>query len=221
MKFAICLAVALSAPALIGPASAQYVLPPHEITASVRSMGLQPVSRPVLRPNGTRYVLQAVDGNGLEIRVVADAMTGRVLFARPAGRPERPAYAGRPNAYGYYPVPGPGYPAEVVRPPRNVPTPPAQRSARAPSEPPAVIYAPGSKPPATADSKPPAKTAARPPAAAKSVSSKVAAKPADPAPAETAAAPKDKDDSATTGSTSVATPSENPSLDIPPVQSFE
>jgi hypothetical protein len=224
-KFALCLAVALSAPAIVSPASAQYVLPPHEITTSVRSMGLRPISAPVLRANGQRYVVRAVDGNGLEIRVVADSMTGRVIVARPARYHAGPAYAARPNAYGYYPVPGPGYePEVVVRPPRDVPRPPsAQQSARAPVEPPDVIYAPGSKPPATA-SKPQTKTAARPPAAAKSVSSKVAAKPAKPAesqPEETAAAPKDKDHSATTGSTSAAAPGENSSLDIPPVQSFE
>ena len=213
-KFAICLAVALSLPALAVPASAQYVLPPHEITTSVRSMGLQPVSRPVLRPNGGRYVLHAIDRRGVEVRVAADAFTGRILAVRPLGYPAGPAYAGRPNAYGYYPMPQREYPGEVVRPPASVPMPPsgAQQSARVPSDPP-IIYAPGSKPEAA----PPA----RPPVAGKPATApKVAAKPKLAEPPKEKAADKPQPESDTTGTTS-SSAAENTSVAIPPVQSFE
>jgi hypothetical protein len=59
-RLAICLAfTAISAAVLPMSASAQALLPPFEITTSVRSMGLVPISPPVRR--GARYVLRAID----------------------------------------------------------------------------------------------------------------------------------------------------------------
>ena len=210
LRFAICLAVALSLPALAGPASAQYVLPPHEITTSVRSIGLQPVSRPVLRANGARYVLHAIDRRGVEVRVVADAMTGRVLAARPLGYPAGPAYAVRPYGPEYYrPVPPRGIPEAAPSDPR---VPPTERSARIPSDPP-IIYAPGSKPEVV--------PAPRPPVAGKPAAApKVAAKPKPTEPPKEKAANQSPAETDTTGTTSSSS-AENSSVAIPPVQSLE
>ena len=65
-------------------------LPPHEITTSMRSMGLKPISPPVRR--GDRYIVRAIDRRGIEVRVAADALSGRVLAVRPI---EGPLYADR------------------------------------------------------------------------------------------------------------------------------
>ena len=81
-RLAICLAFAAISPAVLPvSASAQALLPPYEITTSVRSMGLEPISPPVRR--GDRYVLRAIDGRGAEVTVVADALSGRILLVRP------------------------------------------------------------------------------------------------------------------------------------------
>jgi hypothetical protein len=68
---------------------------PSDVMSSVRSTGLRPVSRPVLR--GRRYVLHAIDTDGVPVRVVVNAQTGRVMNVRavgPEGGPSR--WAGRP-----------------------------------------------------------------------------------------------------------------------------
>jgi hypothetical protein len=77
-------------------------LPPHEILASTRSIGLEPLSRPVRF--GPAYSLRAADPAGWEVRVIADARTGRilkvtpVLFPRYVGHvPPPPAYGGQPG----------------------------------------------------------------------------------------------------------------------------
>jgi hypothetical protein len=215
-RFAICLAVVAAAAVSATPVFAQNLLPPHEITTSVRSMGLQPISRPVLR--GARYVLRAIDGRGAEVRVAADAIDGRIIAVRPMGYRQGPAYAER-----FYP-PG-NYPMEAA-PPRGgyerlAPPPGAyERPARIPSDP-SVIYAPGSN--ATGP-----QPLARPPSAAKPPAPKVVAKPAPktaakPAapPAETSAAAEKSDGSATTGATSSLPAAENSAIAVPPVQSLE
>lgn len=210
-RVAIYAAAAVTMVYLAAPASAQGVLPPHEITVSVRSMGLQPISRPVFR-NG-RYILRAIDGRGCDMRVVANAFTGRVLAVRPLGYPAGPVYAER-----FYPPAR--YPAEAIPIPPGyvrVPPPPgaSERAARIPSDP-SVIFAPGSRPPASA-SKPAAKPA---------VPSKVAAKPAKP-PAEAKPADgKSQEDKPaeqpadTTGATA-SSPPENSAVAVPPVQTLE
>jgi hypothetical protein len=58
------------------------VRPASEIVATVREMGLAPNSE-VLR-RGPYYVLHALDTDGVELRVVADAHFGDILSVRPA-----------------------------------------------------------------------------------------------------------------------------------------
>jgi hypothetical protein len=184
-----CLALAATGAAVVPmPASAQAPLPPSEITTSVRSMGLQPISAPVLR--GERYVLRAIDRRGAEVRVAADALNGRVLFVRPIGYAERPI-EGRVYTDRVYPR----IPQEAVPPqPRSYEQtgkyerPPDRPPGRIPGNP-AVIYAPRdtassqSANPQGANPQPPAHA----PSAAKPMPTpapKVAAKP----PAQTAPA---------------------------------
>ncbi len=69
-------------------------LPPFEILTIVRSLGLDPLGRPVRR--GAAYVLRAADESGQEMRVVVDARSGRVRSAVPvipaAAWRERPGF---------------------------------------------------------------------------------------------------------------------------------
>ena len=216
-RLAICLAFAAISTAILPvSASAQAVLPPYEITTSVRSMGLAPISPPVRR--GARYVLRAIDRRGVEVTVAADALSGRILFVRPLGYGGGPVYAERvyPRAYpeefvrpprgtewqrSYEQRRGPEQQGNYERPPRNVPEP-------------SVIYAPRDN--ANAPQAPaPVPSAAKPPAP------KVAAKPAArPAAAAESTASKEQSD-ATTGTTASQPPKENPAVAIPPVQMLE
>jgi hypothetical protein len=63
-------------------ASSIGILPPPDILESVRYLGLDPKGEPVRR--GAYYVLHAYDRAGIELRVVADAQFGDVLFMAPA-----------------------------------------------------------------------------------------------------------------------------------------
>ena len=63
-------------------ASSIGILPPPDILESVRYLGLDPTGEPVRR--GDYYVLHAYDRAGIELRVVADAQFGDVLFMAPA-----------------------------------------------------------------------------------------------------------------------------------------
>lgn len=81
-------------PGRFGPGGFDAVMP-SDVMSSVRSTGLRPVSRPVLR--GRRYVLHAIDTDGVPVRVVVNARTGRVMNVRavgPDGGP--PRWADRP-----------------------------------------------------------------------------------------------------------------------------
>ena len=69
-------------------------VPPYEVLTIVRSMGLEPLTRPVR--NGPAYALRAVDPSGQEVRVVVDARRGRVLHVSPLG----PRYGVMPAPYG-------------------------------------------------------------------------------------------------------------------------
>jgi hypothetical protein len=216
---AICLALAAATSALAPiPASAQQaLLPPHEIATSVRSLGLEPISRPERR-GARRYVLRAVDRRGAEVVVIANGVSGRIIAVRPAGFDgapiDGPVYAER----NYPRV----YPESAVPPRGNYERPRSyeqqgnydRQPSRYPQEP-SVIYAnPQNNP------QPPA----RAPAAAKPPAPKVAAKPAaKPAAPEVAAAPVESaapEQPATTGTAS-STPAEKPALAIPPVQNLE
>lgn len=86
------------------PASAQYVadaLPPFEVMTIVRSMGMNPLHRPVWK-NGY-YVVRAIDRYGDEVRIIVNARNGRVMSVRPAGSQDQD-FAARPPR-GAYPVP--------------------------------------------------------------------------------------------------------------------
>lgn len=58
------------------------ILPPEDILAAVRYFGLEPEGA-VVRRDGY-YVLHAFDGTGIELRIVADAQFGDILFMGPA-----------------------------------------------------------------------------------------------------------------------------------------
>jgi len=64
------------------PLAAPAILSANEILAGVRYFGLDPIGQPVRR--GPYYVLHAHDGTGIELRVVADAQFGDILFIAPA-----------------------------------------------------------------------------------------------------------------------------------------
>jgi hypothetical protein len=87
----------------VGPAPA---LPPHEILASTRSIGLEPLSRPMRF--GPAYSLRAADPAGREVRVIADAYTGRILKVAPVLFPRYAGYAPPPPPYGGQPAPAYG-----------------------------------------------------------------------------------------------------------------
>jgi hypothetical protein len=208
-RLAMCLALAVTCSAVAPiPASAQALLPPSEITTSVRSMGLQPITAPVLR--GARYVLRAIDRRGMKVTVAADAVNGRVLFVRPVGYADRPiegpVYADRayPRVYPEGMAPPRGYerprnyqqqgsydPPDNYQQPGNYVRPPA----RIPGEP-SVIYAPrdtansqGANPqnpnpraPVAAKPTPAPKVAAKPPAQSAPAAAPVEARKTEPSP---------------------------------------
>jgi len=58
-------------------------LPPDALAATLRDLSLEPVT-PLLR-RGPYYVLHALDPNGVERRVVADAELGDILSLAPIG----------------------------------------------------------------------------------------------------------------------------------------
>jgi hypothetical protein len=206
-RWGICLVLAAAAFMPV-PVSAQALLPPYEITTSIRSMGLEPVSPPVRR--GQRYEIIAVDRRGVGVRVAADGFSGRVLFVEELNGPVR---AGRADP--------PGYPGDDAPPRQGYP----RQGASEPGEP-SVVYA---TPRETNPPRPPARvpSAAKPPVP--KVAAKPPAKPAAPAEAtastETRSAAEEKP-ADTTGSTTAAAPpppppEKNPALAAPPVQAFD
>src|SRR6476646_4435325 len=85
---ALCALAAPAGPAAAGfyeePVAAAELLPPAEIVASLRELGLAPTMQPIRR--GAYYVLHAISAEGIELRVVADAQLGDILsidVARP------------------------------------------------------------------------------------------------------------------------------------------
>ena len=85
---AFCALAAPAGPAAAGlyeePVAAAELLPPAEIVASLRELGLAPTMQPIRR--GAFYVLHAISADGIELRVVADAELGDILsidVARP------------------------------------------------------------------------------------------------------------------------------------------
>jgi hypothetical protein len=107
-----------------GMTAAADGLPLPEVLARVRSSGFDPVSRPLR--SGQTFTLRALDRYDLELNLVVDARTGRVLSANEVAAPRYAARRG--PAYG--PYDGPVY-ARIFgspeagfgspRPPRTVP----------------------------------------------------------------------------------------------------
>jgi hypothetical protein len=107
-----------------GMTAAADGLPPHEILARVRSSGFDPVSRPLR--SGRTFTLRALDRYNLELNLVVDAHSGRVLSANEAVAPRYAARRG--PAYGPYEAPvyarifgSPEAGFGSPRPPRTVP----------------------------------------------------------------------------------------------------
>src|ERR1700694_4638044 len=72
-------------------------LPPHEILAMVRASGFDPVSRPVR--SGRTFTLRAIDRYDLQLHLVVDARSGRVLSANEVAAPRDAARRGPMPAY--------------------------------------------------------------------------------------------------------------------------
>lgn len=60
-----------------GSVTTADAMPAYEILTTVRELGFEPSSQPLL--NGPYYVLYALGPNGMEMRVVADAHSGYIL----------------------------------------------------------------------------------------------------------------------------------------------
>jgi hypothetical protein len=107
------------------PVPPEAMLPPFEAMTVARSVGLEPISRPVLR--GRVYVVHSIDDQGFPVRAIVDARSGtllRVVASRPYARGP---YGGWRAARG-----GPGMPDDPeLAPPEPIPGP----AVRAPAEP--------------------------------------------------------------------------------------
>src|SRR5262245_37774345 len=100
---AVCMFAGVLTPA---NAQAQYrpvpygaTLPPFEVVTIIRSMGFNPMGKPMLR--GPVYAIQALDDDGIPVRVLVDAYRGnvvRVTESRPGS-----VYAGLPPEAGFGP----------------------------------------------------------------------------------------------------------------------
>jgi hypothetical protein len=152
--FAACaLVLGFASPVLAQTAHPLGRVPPEDVLTSIRSMGLDPATRPLLR--GRVYALRAFDPSHAEKRVLVDARSGEVLSVRAVadGGPAEAPYSPR---YGRYQPPRP--PARVAEAPgaepildeplfpragRGAPAASAQRSAAlAPTPAPKVQPAP-------------------------------------------------------------------------------
>jgi hypothetical protein len=91
-------------------------VPPEDVMSSVRSMGLEPATRPLLR--GRVYALRAFDASHMEMRVLVDARSGEVMSARPVAD-RGPAEEQYNPRYGHYEPPRP--PARVAVAPESEP----------------------------------------------------------------------------------------------------
>ena len=136
--WAVCaLVLSVASPVLAQTAAGR--VPPEDVLSSIRSLGLEPATRPLLR--GRVYALRAFDTAHAEKRVLVDARSGEVLSVR-AVADAGPAEAPYNPRYGRYEPPRP--PARVAAVPhaepildeplfpragRGAPAAPAQRSA--------------------------------------------------------------------------------------------
>jgi len=138
--WAVCaLVLTVASPVLAQTAHPAGRVPPEDVLSSIRSLGLEPATRPLLR--GRVYALRAFDTAHAEKRVLVDARSGEVLSVR-AVADAGPAEAPYNPRYGRYEPPRP--PARVAAVPdaepildeplfpragRGAPATPAQRSA--------------------------------------------------------------------------------------------
>jgi len=88
-------------------------MPAYEIVTRARDLALEPAGAPVRR--GPYYVMDAYDGRGVALRVVADAQSGDILSVAPV----RPLAATPPPGGGprIIHVPDPGGDASATPPP--------------------------------------------------------------------------------------------------------
>ncbi len=111
--------LSVASPVLAQTAHPAGRVPPEDVLSSIRSMGLDPATRPLLR--GRVYALRAFDASHAEKRVLVDAHSGEVLSVRavadagPAEMPYNPRY-------GRYEPPRPPAPVgRVAEAPRAEP----------------------------------------------------------------------------------------------------
>lgn len=102
-------------------------LPPGQIMAIVRASGFDPIGRPVR--NGNLYSVLALDPYDVEYRMVLDARTGRTVTMREIARPAGP-YEAVPRFGRVFAGPAEG---PAMRPPHDVPHPPAAAPHSAPT----------------------------------------------------------------------------------------
>jgi hypothetical protein len=188
MACAVCaLVLSFAPPVLAQTAHPAGRVPPEDVLSSIRSLGLDPATRPLLR--GRVYALRAFDASHAEKRVLVDAGSGEVLSVR-AVADSGPAEAPYNPRYGRYEPPRP--PARVAAAPSAEPildeplfpragrgapaAAPAQRSATLTSPPPAPqVQQPVPAAGAAQDDKAP--VGASPVSAGETASSSVAAAP--------------------------------------------
>ena len=95
---ACALVLSFASPVLAQAVHSGRPVPPQDVLSSVRSMGLEPATRPLLR--GRVYVLRAFDASQSEKRVLVDAHSGEVLSIRASAEasPADTPYPPRPPA---------------------------------------------------------------------------------------------------------------------------
>jgi hypothetical protein len=114
---AVCaLVLCVASPVLAQTAHPAGRVPPEDVLSSIRSMGLDPATRPLLR--GRVYALRAFDTAHAEKRVLVDARSGEVLSVR-AVADTGPAEEQYNPRYGHYEPPRP--PARVAEAPAGEP----------------------------------------------------------------------------------------------------
>ncbi len=108
--YAVCaFALSVASPVLAQTAHPAGRVPPEDVLSSVRSLGLDPATRPLLR--GRVYALRAFDTSHAEKRVLVDAGSGEVLSVLAVGE-TAPAEKPYNPRYGHYEPPRP--PARVA-----------------------------------------------------------------------------------------------------------
>ena len=115
--YAVCaLVLNVASPVLAQTAHPAGRVPPEDVLSSVRSLGLDPATRPL--PRGRVYALRAFDSSHAEKRVLVDARSGEVLSVLAVGEtaPGEEPYNPR---YGHYEPPRP--PARVAAAPGSEP----------------------------------------------------------------------------------------------------